>query len=155
MCFLKQITWFLLAIWLDITQRQTHTWHTGSTRLACTYTNILTSSIICRKHLRVFYWMDNLLIQKFTLLKLTISLLLLTWILIEMETNNILKDHFRKGKSALAKPPVLRTTKYFNNTSLFMWKFWTSHFLENFENSKPCLPYKGEVGSSYDLLIWP
>ena len=81
---LTQMRWFLL--YSDLIShthvnrhkhkhRQTHIGHTGSDRLINTYQYILTPPAMCIKQLPVLHSVNNLLMQTFTLTRLTMSLL--------------------------------------------------------------------------------
>ena len=64
------------------------------------------------------------------------------------------KDNFRKGWLVLVSdtPYFFRTTPYFTNPSLFIRKFWTPLFWENFENSNPPL-YRWGVPTMVSVYV--
>ena len=60
---LTQMTWFLLALWFDITHTQTNNIvHKRTNRLTHKY--ILTSSVMCSQQLPVSHWINQSLISK-------------------------------------------------------------------------------------------
>ena len=74
-CFSKQMTWILLVLWFAITHTQTtHTWHTETNWQTRTYKDILALPAMCIQELPLLHWVDNLLIQKFTSQRSTMSL---------------------------------------------------------------------------------
>ena len=68
------VTFAITLIWYH-THWQTHTEHAGTNRLTNTYKYILTLIVVCKQQLPALNWMTNLLIQKFTLQRSTMSLL--------------------------------------------------------------------------------
>ena len=65
---LTQVTWFLLVLWFDISHTQTNIEQDTQRPIDWfMHINILTLPIMCTQQLSVLHWMDNLLIQKFTL----------------------------------------------------------------------------------------
>ena len=72
---LPLMTWILLVLWFDITHTDKHIGHTGTTTLTHTYKYILTAPVMGTQQLPLVHWMDDLLIQIFTLKRSTMTLL--------------------------------------------------------------------------------
>ena len=113
LCILRNKTSNLLKVWhrwhgfcyyselISYTHTEKHTedTHQNKYRLTHTHKYILTPSVMCTKQLPVLHWMKTLLIQKFTLKRSTISLLLKNCWLAE----------------------VIYMLLRFNNTRSFLW----------------------------------
>ena len=93
-----QMTWFLLVLWFDITcadKQSTHRpidWHIDN--------DILTPDATCMQQLPALHWVNNLLIQIFTLQRSTMSLL--------FKSSSLLK--------------VIFLLIWFSKTKSFLWK---------------------------------
>ena len=65
----RQVYWvltrdFLLVLWFDITQTQTHTEHPGASRLVHPYKYIFTPLVMRSQQPSSLHWMNNSLISK-------------------------------------------------------------------------------------------
>ena len=84
-CFFETDDFVLLVLWFDITYTDKHrTEHTRTNRSTRPYQDILTPSVMCTQPLRVSRWIDNSLVQKFTLQRPAMSLLFKNYSLIEV-----------------------------------------------------------------------